>query len=274
MIDPQHRTRTISLGIRCRTCWAALALIAGVASPVLAQAEASGEAVSPPTAEADSAIEQGRESLRQSWFTPPWYDSERDAVKRIDLKPEWDLWKGWDWSGWNLPGMPNLSFLEWVAWILVTLILGALVYILARAWLQRDRRLATSHGTSDEDDADAEEARVEALPFQVARPASDFLTEAERCRRAGNYRDAIIYLFSHELVSLDRQQCIRLSKGKTNRQYLRELSRRVALRSLVEETMVTFEDVFFGDHPLDASAFERCWSRLPEFDQLISQEAA
>jgi len=227
-----------------------------------------------PGAVPDPAVEQGREALDQSWFTPPWYDSEHDAVKRIDVQPEWELWKGWDWSGWNWPGMPSLTPLEWLAWITVTLILVAIAYFLVRAWLLRDGRLSSTAAASAAAEEEADEARVEALPFQVARRASDFLSEAERCRRAGNYRDAIIYLFSHELVALDRQQCIRLTKGKTNRQYLRELSRRASLRSLVEETMVTFEDVFFGDHPLDAAGFERCWSRLPEFDQLVVQEAA
>ena len=33
----------------------------------------------------------------------------------------------------------------------------------------------------------------------------------------------MIYLFSHQLVQLDRHQIIRLAKGKTNRQYLREV---------------------------------------------------
>jgi len=233
------------------------------------QAEINEAATSP-------AIERGREALNQSWFTPPWYDSDRDSVKRIVVKPDWDFWEGWDWSGWDLSqwGLPDMSLLEWLAWIVVSLLLAAIAYVLVRAWLQRDGRIKGIASASSAVEDEADEARVEALPFQVARRAADFLSEADRCRRAGNFREAIIYLFSHQLVSLDRRQRIRLSKGKTNRQYLRELSRQVALRSLVEETMVTFEDVFFGDHPLDAAGFERCWARLGEFDQLIDQEAA
>lgn len=243
-------------------------------SPILAQTPAppaaSNEAATAP------AIEQGREALNQSWFTPPWYDSERDSVKRITVKPEWDFWEGWDFSGWDLTqwGLPDMSLLEWLAWIVVSLLLAAISYVLVRAWLQRDANVTGRSSASSAQEDEADEARVEALPFQVARRASDFLAEADRYRRAGNFREAIIYLFSHQLVSLDRRQRIRLTKGKTNRQYLRELSRQVALRSLVEETMVTFEDVFFGDHPLDAAGFERCWKRLGEFDQLIEQEAA
>ena len=62
---------------------------------------------------------------------------------------------------------------------------------------------------------------------------------------------------------------MRLTKGKTNRQYVRELRREIDLKSILSNTMLTFEDVFFGNYPLERSRFERCWNRLEEFHGLL-----
>jgi hypothetical protein len=43
------------------------------------------------------------------------------------------------------------------------------------------------------------------------------------------------------------------------------------LRLLVEQTMVAFEDVFFGDHPLSRARFEACWFELERFDRLVRE---
>ena len=97
------------------------------------------------------------------------------------------------------------------------------------------------------------------------------LGEARRHYREGNYSEAIIYLFSHELVELDRFALIRIAKGKTNRQYLRELGPSPPLRPPLELTMTAFEDVFFGRRALDRAGFEACWNQLPVFEQLLSR---
>ena len=100
------------------------------------------------------------------------------------------------------------------------------------------------------------------------RPRSNLLEEARRQYEAGNFAEAIIYLFSYQLVELDKSQLIRLAKGKTNRQYLREIGARPRLAALLNHTMIAFEDVFFGDHDLDRERFEKCWA---ERDNLIQQ---
>ena len=45
------------------------------------------------------------------------------------------------------------------------------------------------------------------------------------------------------------------------------------LRDLVERTMIAFESVFFGHHPLDQRRFEACWSQVAEFQRLLDQES-
>ena len=72
---------------------------------------------------------------------------------------------------------------------------------------------------------------------------------------------------------LDKGQFIRLTKGKTNRQYVRELGSRWPLRRLLEHTMVLFEEVFFGHHSIGRTQFESCWLRLDEFEALVGQGA-
>ena len=113
--------------------------------------------------------------------------------------------------------------------------------------------------------------RIEALPFLRQRAQTDLLGQARLHYEQGNYGEAIIYLFSHELVELDRANLIRLAQGKTNRQYLREARTHEPLRAILEHTMVTFEGVFFGRQPLDRAGFESCWRQLAEFDALVAQ---
>ncbi|MEK6236617.1 MAG: DUF4129 domain-containing protein, partial [Planctomycetales bacterium] len=117
--------------------------------------------------------------------------------------------------------------------------------------------------------------RVEALPVRVSRDVDDLLAEAKRHYENGNFREAIVYLYSHQLVTLDKHHVIRLAKGKTNRQYAREILRggQQGLSDLLEGTLVAFEDVFFGNHAIDRERFESCWTRLPEFDRLLREEA-
>jgi hypothetical protein len=107
--------------------------------------------------------------------------------------------------------------------------------------------------------------RIESLPFKIRGAPSDFLGQARRLFEAGNYSEAIIYLFSYQLVQLDKNHLIRLAKGKTNRQYLREIRQRANLRTILEATMIAFEDAFFGRKALSKDRFESCWQRLDEF---------
>jgi hypothetical protein len=112
-----------------------------------------------------------------------------------------------------------------------------------------------------------ERRRIEALPEPV-RERTRLLDAARRHYQNGNYDEAIIYLFSHQLVCLDKNYLIRLTRGKTNRQYLRELGPRDTIRRILADTIVAFEDVFFGGRSIGQERFERCWNRLGEFESL------
>jgi len=229
-------------------------------------------------ADPDESVTAGREALDQYWSGYPWYDSATDGVRRVDIPDPWD-WSwlpDWNWL-WGSGGYRWSWFdtlLRCAAWLAIVLLLAAVAYLLYRFYRSRQGQFGFwSFDGDDEEDDGSDADRIEALPFAIDSGRLDLLGEARRHYQQGNYRQAIIYLFSYQLVQLDRQQIIRLTKGKTNRQYMREVGRRTSLRRLVEQTMVAFEDVFFGNHALERPRFESCWSRLDEFQSLLGEGA-
>ena len=216
----------------------------------------------------EDAVEAGRASLKRTgWY--PWYDSEADDVRCIHVQPPRQTPA---WSGWDL--FVNGDWFTPLAWIGIITILGMMVLLLVRAHLSRERSTARGEADVAQDQLRDQVDRVEELPVRVRRSASDLMNAAHEQYLAGNYSEAIIYLYSHLLLQLDRRNLIRLTKGKTNRQYLREVGRWVPLRGLVESAMVSFEDVFFGERQLERERFESVWNRLDQFDALVEQAAA
>ncbi len=221
----------------------------------------------------EEAVVAGRKAL-DHWGRYPWYDAKSDGLQPMDLSPSWwERWfSGWQGPSWS-PSLPH-SLLQWVAWILIALAIGLLIYAVVRTYLAR--RAAGSGGSRGKAQTDEAEdrRRVEALPLPGIRGQSDLLAEAERQYRLGHYGQAVVCLFSYQLIQLDKRQLIRMTKGKTNRQYLRELGPRRPLRGLLEQTMVVFEDAFFGQHAIDRVRFESCWTRLNEFEALAAEGLA
>lgn len=202
------------------------------------------------------SVDAGRKAL-QPWFGYPWYDAPTDGLRRVEV------------SARRSPAKPLVSavgsLLQIMVWTILALILAAIVYLLLRAYLLQPRQARSPLARAAPGDAD----RIESLPFPVHPGRTDLLAEARRCYQDGQYGQAIVYLFSFQLVQLDKRQIIRLARGKTDRQYLREVGPRNALRQIVEQTMATFEDAFFGGRTIDRASFEACWSRVEEFEALI-----
>ncbi|NLS92202.1 MAG: DUF4129 domain-containing protein [Planctomycetaceae bacterium] len=217
-------------------------------------------------AESDDSVEAGRDALSH-WGRYPWYDSKNDGLQPVDIVEPWD----WSWLNF---GPVNFSFdwLYWLFWGLIVLLLGLLVWFLIRAFLKRNKEtedLLSPQGQSPEE----ERRRIEALPEPV-RQRTRLLEAAQRHYQEGNFNEAIVYLFSHQLVYLDKNFLIRLTRGKTNRQYLRELGRRDTIKRILADTIVAFEDVFFGGRSIGQERFERCWNRLGEFEALAAGGAS
>lgn len=241
----------------------------------------------PSLAQAQDSVNEGRNALSKKTY--PWYDAESDNVRRVDLEsrpqprssnrndiptyqPKGSKVEPWDWSGNWAGGAPagggntgsafagGISALMWA--LLITLILvtvGVLIWAVARMG---------SNPEDEDEDLPAPRSMQESikqLPFDLAASNGDFRQQAQEFYRNGDYRNAITYLFSHVLVSLDQKGLIRLRKGKTNRQYLRELRQHRPLANYYQHVMVPFEATFFGDHELGQREFESCWNQLDQF---------
>jgi hypothetical protein len=114
-----------------------------------------------------------------------------------------------------------------------------------------------------------EKAKIQDLPFEIEQTAVGLLGQAAKLRAAGDYSKAIVYLFSHVLVEMDGARCIRLTRGKTNRIYLRELRGREMLKSFTNQLVQAFEFAFFGKHQLSQESFEAIWQQLPVFEESL-----
>lgn len=225
------------------------------------------------------AVDAARDGLsRKGQF--PWYDAETDEVRPTHVAPldPPPKIRDWEWTpskngGSGLGRIADI--IDVLTWFGLGLLMVVLAALIVRAFLQRAR--LTSNATrfaSTRGNVAGDVGRVEKLPFPVKRPQSDLLGEARRHYEAGNFVEAIIYLFSYQLVHLDKHDLVRLAKGKTNRQYLREMKPHRDIVRVVSETMRAFEDVFFGGHDLDREGFEACWNQLGQFHQDVQQVAA
>jgi hypothetical protein len=203
--------------------------------------------------DAEQAVSSGAEAL-DSWWDYPWYDDRNDGVRRIDVRAE------------NQPSAPTSTpttrgtswNFDWLGWTLLALVAVGIAFMLFRVYWNRSRETGGSSQAGLVGSA-ATVDRLEDLPFPLEQPDGDLFSAARRAAEKGDYDRAIVLLYSHQLLELDRQEAIRLTKGKTNRQYLRELRLRPDLARLLTTSMIAFEDVFFGAHPLARERFEACW---------------
>jgi hypothetical protein len=239
--------RQIALTHRCLVAgrWLAIALFCVLVSPPAASAQI----------DEDAAVSAGARAL-DSWWDYPWYDDQADDVRRVNLRAK---------AAPSAPAQPTTTAtgsrggdLEWLGWLLIIVLVMAVMLILLRIFRNRDPRRSASRRASLVGEA-ARIDRLEELPFQLEPQSDDPLTAARRAYEQGDYDRAIVLLYSHQLLELDRRDAIRLTKGKTNRQYLRELRTRPEMAALFATSLVAFEDVFFGGHALTREQFERCW---------------
>lgn len=158
-----------------------------------------------------------------------------------------------------------LSILMWgVAGIVAIALLAALIYYFVKAPARQEEEELIPQRTMAES--------IEQLPFDIeVNQKGDFRSMAYQFYQQGDLRRATILLFSHVLVSLDQKGFIRLKKGKTNRQYLRELSPYQQLGRYYGQVMVRFEEAFFGDREIRQPDFESCWNGLEAFQAGIEK---
>lgn len=205
-----------------------------------------------------------------------WFDAESNSVQPLVGKKPKQPTKPYDWE-WTFNNNRRVNWSGAWFWVVgqyvIWTLLGAffvfcLVWIIS--WMLKNG-MGEGADTVYEERFLADPDRIELLPFQVDKQKLDLLGEANNCYEQGDYSQAIIYLYSYMLMRLDQGRLIRLSKGKTNRQYLNELRQRSELKNMLGTTMRRFEDVFFGHHALNRTQFEQAWQQMDQFHSLVQQ---
>lgn len=218
-------------------------------------------AAGPPGAPRSGADLLVRPALAKGGY--PWYDARTDSVVPVWPPGRWFT----DWlDGLRLPRLGWLGAGEYLAIGLVTLALAALLAVLVELW----RRYQPGAG-DDKVAGAASGDRIEGLPAGVSPGFGDPWEEALRCRQRGDYARAVICLFAHQLIALDRIRALRLAPGRTGRQLVRAVDDE-RLRAPVEQTLRLFEMVYYGRRVPSAEAFEAVWSQAEELERRLAVE--
>ncbi len=163
------------------------------------------------------------------------------------------------------------TVIPWLLWSLVAFFLvGFGIYL----WLAVERGVEGRRRRNDtyaDDLVNREKAKLVDLPFSIDVPSRNLYEQAQVSRRDGDFAKSIIYLFSHILVEMDKANCIRLQRGKTNQSYLQELRNDPNLAKLYQHSVRVFEAVFFGRYAVNQEECERFWSLLPPLQQSIGE---
>ena len=201
----------------------------------------------------------------------PWYDGEKDQVK--PLLPDPSSWTSrlekrlesfFDWldrrfgkSAGQASGANRGSLRGVLATLLFVASGCVLLVMLWRLWRIHAPR-ATSHQDHVARIGDA--ARIAGLAPGTAMEGIDPWAEALRRRAAGDSAGAVIWLFLDQLLSLQRAGLIRLTPGRTARQYASGLDDPL-LGDGLRATLGVFEEVYYGHRLPEPEELERVWSR-------------
>lgn len=197
----------------------------------------------------------------------PWYDAERDELRAIKIPlPDTPPPVG-SWTRATNPDIrpPTISA-SWLLWLIQIVgwsLLGVCLAAVIVAVLQRIRHPSVSPSTRT---ATIEpRIRIDALPPHIPRTKRSLWEEAQDCYERGDLGWAIVFLYGYQLVELDRCGYLRLTKGKTNRQYVRELARIPEMQTLLQRTSRLSEAFYFGTHVPTSDQFHSCWKEIDDF---------
>ncbi len=226
----------------------------------------------------------------------PWYDGSKDDVRPMYPPETWGEWfwktgtgrwmaglrwpwkwsgtglRGWGWWGWFFRALHWLLSGGVVATGLVLLLLAVLIVIAIELWRRYRPTLVGGEARAGSSRTVGLAARVEDLPLGVRPTSDDPWAEAFERRARGDLAGAVVCLFAHQLLTLDRVRQIRLAPGRTARWFVRGVDDQT-LRDCSSATLRLFEDVYYGRIEPTNEAFERVWSRAQAFEERISKTA-
>ncbi len=173
-------------------------------------------------------------------------------------------------GGWFGTGLTLGNLVGWalLAAILVTTV-GLLVYMFSRADFDGGRPAGGRRESRHEPDEQTL-MRMKELPDEVRGSGGDLRAEAMRWMESSRFDLAMISLFGHQLLLLDRVGVLRLARGKTNGRYVREAYRNDRdLGERLAMTVADFERSYFGRHPINADRFAELWANNLEIERAL-----
>ncbi|WP_146525052.1 DUF4129 domain-containing protein [Novipirellula artificiosorum] len=244
----------------------------------------------------DASLDVPPDTENVSLPSTPWYDAQDQVLIPVELKSSIDDTENRDsrWlpkakrlvkppdpvksnsagnsgSGWF---GTELSIGNLFGWFLLVMIVvsavGGLVYALSKTEIDLSAKSQTKAQLGPQSPDDQTIERMKHLPAELRRTDVNLKSEAERLMMLGHFDQAIILLFAHQLLLLDRAGILRLNRGKTNGKYVRE-TRAVdsELGTRLNETTDAFERSYFGRHSITASEFERLWTQNALVEQVV-----
>ncbi len=204
-----------------------------------------------------NADELGQSSL-QSSYDYPWYDAVTDSTRGLSLPPDKTVAPPPPAApapvtyGNNNNGDSDFAYLWWFLLAVVVLIV---LWLILRTMNQRDPEWQAAKARPQPGTLTSV-ARLTDLPVELSPRVTNMYDEAQRLAGTGDYSLAVVYLYSHMLVRLTEAGRIQLAKGKTNRQYLRELRLDPELWKFFSRAIVQFEQSYFGNHPPSPALFD------------------
>lgn len=127
------------------------------------------------------------------------------------------------------------------AWLL--LVAGPLFLVIGVVIVLRGQRAAREVEAETEEEIDA--------PTPSAA-----VDRARQLFAAGNYREAVRYLFLAALRVLDEREVLRFEQALTNRELLGRARSNIALATTLSPVVATFDRVWYGFEPLTAADYD------------------
>jgi hypothetical protein len=93
------------------------------------------------------------------------------------------------------------------------------------------------------------------------------LQRAQASSGAGDYRQAVRYLYLSTLLLLEERDLLRYDRALTNREYLSRLAHRPDLAALLREVVEVFDRVWYGYQPLSEGEYGRFADRVQTLKQ-------
>jgi len=247
-----------------------------------------GAAAVEPAAAADDA---GLDVKLESTPSTPWYDADQNQLIPIAVKTSLPESQNRN-SRWlpkpkkvSAPAATatgttggaigsGFSFMNAIGWLVLIVIGFGLIFLVLFVFSKVEpdamavRKSASTDAMVDVDEQMLQ--RMKHLPAEVRHTDVNLRTEAERLMNLDRFDEAIVMLFGHQLLLLDRCRVLRLARGKTNGRYVRETRGNAPQANpFFVNTVTAFEASYFGGHTPSADRFAKLWQENSTLESVV-----